>query len=36
VLAIDAHKTLLIDRDPLIEFANQQKICVIAMDPSRD
>jgi hypothetical protein len=33
VLAIDAHKTLLMDRDQLIEFANQHDICVAAYDP---
>jgi DUF1009 family protein len=35
-LAIDAYKTLLIDRDSLIALANQRGICIVAMDPSQD
>jgi hypothetical protein len=35
-LAIDAYRTLLIDRDSLIALANQHRICIVAMDPSQD
>lgn len=35
-LAIDACKTLLIDRDKLIAIANQRDICIVALDPSQD
>jgi DUF1009 family protein len=32
-LAIDAHKTLLIDRDKLISYANQHQISITAYTP---
>lgn len=35
-LAIDAYKTLLLDRDILISLANQHNISIVAMDPSLD
>jgi DUF1009 family protein len=35
-LAIDAYKTLLIDRDKLVAFADQRKICIVAMDPLQE
>lgn len=33
-LSIDARKTLLIDREALIEFANQHNICITAGEPA--
>jgi DUF1009 family protein len=33
-LAIDARKTLLIDRDALIALANQHNICIMACEPA--
>lgn len=34
-LAIDAHKTLLIDREKLIEFANERQISISAFEPGQ-
>ena len=33
-LAIDARKTLLLDRDQLIALANQHNICIMAGEPA--
>jgi DUF1009 family protein len=34
-LAIDARKTLLIDRDKLVDFANQHNISLVAFEPEK-
>lgn len=35
-LAIDAHKTLLIDRRQIVEYANRHSISLAAFDPNQD
>lgn len=33
-LAIEAGKTILLDHDPLIEYADRQRLAIVALDPS--